>query len=299
MKCNNSNNINLIKLLEKSIFFSKGTRIEKVKKSPIKLPYSKILELFAQWSDIPLIVKAKIFWNENMRVVIPEFVSLCIYRYGFFEEGLTRMILKYLKPGMTFFDIGAHFGYFTLFGSFLVGNEGQVHSFEPTLSSFNVLKTNVLNKDNVILNNCAVFSKRKTILINDYGIKYSAFNSIYGARLPQYITSKIKLQKYEIKTISIDEYVESKGVRPDFIKIDAESSEYEILLGMEETITKFQPMISIEVGDIGVNDVPRSNDLIDFLINRGYQPYEFRADKIYKHEIKNAFNYTNILFVPN
>jgi FkbM family methyltransferase len=299
MKCNNSNNINLIKLLEKSIFLSKGTRIEKIKKSPIKLPISKIVELFSQWSDKPLTIKAKTFWNENMRVVIPELVSLCIYRYGFFEEDLTRMVLKYLKPGMTFFDIGAHFGFFTLFGSFLVGYEGQVHSFEPTLSSFNVLKTNVLNKGNVILNDCAVFSKRKTILINDYGIQYSAFNSIYSARLPQDIISKLKLQKYEIKTISIDEYVESKGIRPDFIKIDAESSEFEILLGMEETITKFQPMISVEVGDIGVNDVPTSKDLIDFLINRGYQPYEFIGDRIIKHAIKNEYNYKNIIFVPN
>lgn len=54
-------------------------------------------------------------------VVIAELVSLFIYRYGFFEEGLTNIFLHYLKPGMTFFDIGAHFGYFTLLGSALVG----------------------------------------------------------------------------------------------------------------------------------------------------------------------------------
>jgi predicted methyltransferase len=119
-----------------------------------------------------------------MFVIILEFVSLHIYRYGFFEEGLTRMIMKYLKHGMTFFDIGTHFGYYTLLASFLVSEEGQVHSFEPTPSTFEILKANVSNKNNVILNNKAVFSERRNIAMNDYGIKYSAFNSLYNRLSP-------------------------------------------------------------------------------------------------------------------
>lgn len=294
------NNINLTKLLDNAIFLLQSTRIQKLRKSPIKLLYSKILEIIAIWFEKPIQLKTKTFWGEDMLVVIPELISLSIYRYGVFEEGLTRMVLEYLKPGMTFFDIGAHFGYYTLLGSFIVGNEGQVHSFEPTPSSFSILRANVSNKDNVILNNSAAFSKRKIVLINDYGIKYSAFNTVYNARLSQDILPKLKVKKQKVESVSIDYYVENSGIVPNFIKIDAESSEYEILLGMQKTINKFQPVISIEVGDIEDKDVPASKDLINFLLNKGYKPYEFKEGKVLPHALKNKrYQYDNILFLPN
>ncbi len=294
------NNIELIRLFKKLTAISKGARIQKLRKAPIKLLHSKILEHVALWFGKPIEIRAKTFWGEDMLVVTPEGVSQHIYRYGFFEEGLTRMVLEYLRSGMTFLDIGAHFGYFTLLSSILVGNKGQVHSFEPTLSSFGILKANVSNKNNVFINNCAVLSKRKTVFINDYGIRYSAFNSIYNGRLQQNILSKLKGKKYEVESISIDDYTKNNGVIPDFIKIDAESSEYEILLGMGETIAKFHPIISIEVGDMGVKGVPRSKDLVSFLINKGYQPYEFKEGRISQHALKNKqYRYNSILFLPN
>lgn len=260
--------------------------------------YSKILEFIVLWLKNPIRIKTKTFWNEEMTILIPEVVSLSLCKYGFFEEGLTRMVLEYLKPSMIFFDIGAHFGYFTLLSSILVGNEGQIHSFEPTPSTFDILKVNVSNKHNIFLNNLAVFSERKIVLINDYGTKYSAFNSIYNSRLSQDIHQS-EIKKYEVESISIDDYVEHNGVIPNFIKIDVESSEYEVLLGMEKTIAKFHPVISIEVGDMGVKDIPTSKNLINFLVNKGYQPYEFKDGKILQHALKkNQYPYDNILFLP-
>jgi FkbM family methyltransferase len=286
----------LITQLEKAILLSKGTKIQKVIKAPIKMLYSQILIN----SEKTIKTKANTFWDENMFVIIPEVVSINIYRYGFFEEGLTKMVLKYLKAGMTFLDIGAHFGYFTLLGSHIVGQEGQVHSFEPTSSTFKILMENVSDKNNVVLNNKAVFSQEKFITINDYGIEYSAFNSMYGARLPEDILKKLTLNKYEIEAVTIDGYVENKGIKPDFIKIDAESAEYEILLGMERTIAKFYPIISIEVGDFGVEGVPASKKLISYLENKSYKPYEFKDGEILLHVPKNdQYKYDNILFLPN
>lgn len=285
--------------VEKAFSRSRGTRIQKLRIAPIKLLYSKILELITLHFRNPIKIKAKTFWNGDMFVIIPEPVSLSIYRYGFFEEGLTKMILEHLKPGMIFFDIGAHFGYFTLLGSLLVGKEGQVHSFEPTPSSFNILKSNASNIANVFQNNNAVLSKRKVVFINDYGIKYSAYNSIYDAKLPQNILKKLKVRKHEVEAVAIDDYADNKCVVPNFIKIDAESSEYEILLGMEKTIAKFHPMISIEVGDIRRDNFPGSRELINFLIGRGYQAYDFEDGRILRHSPKNEqYKYDNILFLP-
>lgn len=282
--------INENRNLERAVSFSKRKKYQKIIKSPIKMIYSEALKLFKK----PVTKKAKTFWNDIMTLVVLEEVSMNIYRYGFFEEGLTKMILQYLKPGMTFFDVGAHFGYFTLLGSYLVGETGQVHSFEPTPSTFKMLERNASAKTNVFLNNLAVFSEKKVISLNDYGVQYSAFNSIYGSRLPQKVS---EAKAYSIEAIPIDEYADKRGIRPNFIKIDAEGSEYEILLGMEKTISKFHPIITIEVGDCGVKGVPPSKELIKYLIERGYQPFEYSAGEIKPHKIKESYEYDNILFL--
>lgn len=290
---------NLIESLKRAVSISEATRAQKLKKVPVRLIYSKILELISRWLDKAFKVKAKTFWGEKILIIIPEEVSLSLYRYGFFEEGLTKIILEYLKPGMTFFDVGAHFGYYTLFSAHIVGDKGQVHAFEPTPNIFEILKSNTLKKSNVILNNLAVGSKRNTVVINDYGIRYSAFNSVYNARLPKNIISKLNPKKYEIQTISIDEYVEENKIKPDFIKIDAESYEHEIFLGMKQTIDKFHPVITIEVGDMNVEGVPTCKELIEFLINKGYQPYEYKDGRILPHLIgEEPYQYENILFLP-
>lgn len=289
-----------IKSLEKGARLFKETRLQKLKKSPKKILYSKALELIALWLERSFRIKAKTFWGEDMTLLIPEVVSLHIYCYGFLEEDLTRMALECLRPGMTFFDVGAHFGYFTLLSSLLVGDSGQVHSFEPTPSTFDILKVNASNKKNVVLNNSAVFSRRQVVFINDYGIRYAAFNSIYDARLSKDIIRKLKPQQHKIDAIPIDEYVEKVGVRPDFIKIDAESSEYEIFLGMEKTITKFHPVVSIEIGDEGVTGIPTSEGLINFLLVRDYRPYELKGGKVFEHVLKNEkYEHGNIVFLPN
>lgn len=297
MKISYHNN-DLIKSLEKAVYISKGTRFQRLEKIPLRILYSRFSELIFRWFGKTIKIKTKTFWGENMNIVIPEIVSFHIYRYGFFEEDLTKMILEYLKPGMIFIDIGTHFGYFTLLGLFLVGSKGQVHSFEPTPSTFKILNSNVLNYKNVVLNNLAVISKKTTISINDYGVKYSAHNSICNARLSQDIILKLKPKKYEIKTISIDEYVEKYDIKPDFIKIDAESAEYEILIGSERTINRLKPIISIEVGDYNVQGIPSSRELIEWLSGKGYRPYEYKEGKIVPHIIRESYESNNIIFLP-
>jgi FkbM family methyltransferase len=291
-------NNELITELQKANIYSKATRVQKVIRNP-KVIAIKGIEILCRLFEKTLKIKVKTFWNEQMHVIIPELVSLNIARYGFHEEGLTRMIFEYLRPGMTFIDIGAHFGYFTLLSSYIVGNTGQVHTFEPTPSTFSILKSNVSNKNNIVINNAAVFSKRKIVSINDYGIKYSAFNSIFDARVPIDFIKKMKFKKYEVDAISIDEYIEDNHIKPNFIKIDAESAEHEILLGMEKTINKFHPIISLEVGDIGVTGVPTSQSLLQMLIDRDYLPYEYKKGLIVQHVLKDApYQCNNILFIP-
>ena len=106
------------------------------------------------------------------------------------------MVLEYLKPGMAFLDVGAHVGYFTLLAGWLVGNSSQVHSFEPTPSTFQVLRSNAGRNKDTYLNQVAVASGTKMVTLNDYGPAFSGYNSMYQARMPEAAFTRVKSTKF-------------------------------------------------------------------------------------------------------
>ncbi|NEO91853.1 MAG: FkbM family methyltransferase [Moorea sp. SIO3G5] len=269
-------NTELTQKLDDSLSFYKTSRLNRLLKSPNRLLYSTLISAANNKLTMAVPAKARTFFEEEMKVILPEIVSTTIYRYGFFEEGLTTFMLNYLKPGMIFFDVGTHFGFFSMLGSHLVGKNGQVHSFEPTKSTFELLKENTKDKENIVLTNKAVWSDDATLSFNDYGIRNSAFNSVYTSRWIQ----KAKFKTYDVKALSIDSYIRNTGLAPNFIKIDAESSEYKILKGMERTLTEIKPIVTIEVGDMGVEGAVSTRELITYMVDKGYQALEFKDGKI-------------------
>lgn len=283
---------------ETSSSIYRASRLSKLRRGHVKLAYSKLLELAARRLRASVKRRARLFWGQEMTVVYPEPTSLAISRYGFYEEGLTRMVLEYLKPGMTFIDVGAHVGYFTLLAAWLVGSKGQVHSFEPTPSTFEVLRSNTELNHNVYPNRVAVAAGPGIVTLNDYGPAFSGYNSMYRARMSESALNRVKSTKVQATAISLDEYVARERVTPNFIKIDAESAEYEILKGMEETLNRCWPMISIEVGDHNIEGVPASRDLVLYLNNKRYHAYEFSGGGIVRHQLREEYEYDNILFLP-
>ena len=274
------------------------SRFGKFRQGGVRLVISKILEVGARRLGISFRRRAKLIWGEEMTVVYPQKDAVGISRYGFFEEGLTRMVLAHVTPGMTFLDIGANIGYFTLLAAWLVKSAGGVHAFEPTPATFTILERNVGKKPNVQLNRLAVGSKRGTVVLNDYGPGMSGYNSLYTARLGVSALTRYKPKKVEVSIISIDQYVAENALTPDFVKIDAESADYEILMGMKETLRKCRPIISVEVGDMDIAGVRPSKDIVHFLVENGYQPYEHNDGEIAKHTTKDRYEYRDLLFLP-
>ena len=100
-----------------------------------------------------------------------------VFYYGFFEANLSNFFINFLKEGDVFLDIGAHVGYYSILASDLVGESGQVISFEPTPRTFASLSENASRKNNIKVYNNAVLDEEIEIEFFDYGPKYSAFNS--------------------------------------------------------------------------------------------------------------------------
>ncbi len=289
-----------IEKFEKSARLFNKSRLARFMGAPLKLGYSKAIEVCTKINNQPLEVKATTFWGESFYVIFPEIVSMQIYRYGFFEEELTRVFLRYLKPGMTLFDVGSHFGYYSLLGAALVGSEGRVNAFEPTPRTFEMLKKNVAGRSNIMISNTAAFSTSAEMSFVDYGLAYSAFNSFYpGKTLPE-MKPLAKPKYLNIKTVTIDEYISDKKIEPDFLKIDAEASEIDVLQGMENTLTRIKPIITIEVGDIkGPQGAILSKPAVEYILKKGYRCIELDQSKEMEHKVQNHYTYDNLLFLPN
>lgn len=289
----------LLARLDRCAAASLGSGSQKVMRAPVRLLWSKALEKYCLARGRTLRLNAETFWGADMTVVLPEAISCFLYRYGFFEQSLSTIVINHLKPGQTFFDIGTHFGYFSLMASHIVGFGGRVHCFEPTPETFEIIRANLGARPNAELNNLAVWSEETTLTFKTYGIQYSAYNSVYGAKLTDKQLAQTQPREYEVHTVTLDKYIADTGVRPDFIKMDAEGAELEILRGMDKTLAEIRPLITMEVGDIAGGEFLESGKSVRLLLSKGYKAYEFREGRLREHKPADEYRYDNILFVPS
>ncbi|RJP71769.1 MAG: FkbM family methyltransferase [Comamonadaceae bacterium] len=288
----------LLDQLEQHVQRNTGNRLQRTLRAPLRLPTSKALEKYCRMTGSTCKLQARLFWDEHMNVVFPEIVSCFLYRYGFFEPDLTRIVIHSVNPGDVVFDIGTHFGYYSLLASHLVGLQGQVHSFEPTQHTYEVVRSNVSTKGNVKLNNVAAWSETTQLKFKDYGMTMSAFNSLYEAKLEDAVAKKLQPTEYTVSAISIDEYVETNRLKPTFIKIDAENAEHDILLGMKRTLNDIRPLVTLEVGDVKAGNYKDSASAVRLLIQHGYRAKEWKDNRLCDHSPTSSYLHTNLLFVP-
>jgi FkbM family methyltransferase len=229
-----------------------------------------------------------------MHVHLPDLVGVKLYQYGFFEEGLTRALIEKLRPGDTFVDIGAHVGYFTLLASLLVGADGHVVSFEPTPRTRTELSANTAGLANVRVVPLAAWDATERLTLQDFGWRQSSFNSVVGAR----VNGNARFESIEVEAVAVDDWLADHGIVPAFIKIDAESAEQRVLRGLRRTIEQHHPILSLEIGDYNLPGVPRSAELIQSIVEQGYDAFEYRDGTFVKHRLADGYAYDNLIFMP-
>jgi FkbM family methyltransferase len=241
------------------------------------------------------VVHTQTFWGQKLDVTLPEAVSSEILRFGYIEEAVARAFISNIEPGDTVLDVGGHLGLFSLLAAHLVGSTGQVHTFEPTPTTFELLSKNC-DYPNLSLNNAAAWFEETTLQFNDYGPRLSAFSSIRSARLPAGETASKAI--VHVPAVRLDDYCKDNNLAPSFVKIDAESAEREVLSGMHNTIQQHRPVICLEVGDLGVQNAAKSKDLVKLIIKYGYNSLELENGLFKEHEIQEKYEYKNLVFVP-
>jgi FkbM family methyltransferase len=145
--------------------------------------------------------------------------------HGDWEEAESRIFSSSLKPGMTFVDVGANIGYYTLLAARLVGSQGRVFAFEPCPENFQLLQRSVQanGHTNVTLVPKAV-SDRSGPAILQLDRNSSGGHSLSGFRGGA--------RSIAVETISLDEYFASYAGSIDVVKTDTEGADPAVFRGM-------------------------------------------------------------------
>ncbi len=163
--------------------------------------------------------------------------------------------LRPLQEGDVVVDAGAHIGVFTVRASLKVGETGKVYAFEPEHENFEYLSLNTKGLENVEIFERALWSSEGSKIL------YHCKGNTGGHSLFSYNGREAA---YEVKTVRLDDIVTGKV---DFLKMDVERSELEVLRGAEKILEKYRPYIVAEL-----HEGPRLvNAVISFLSKYGYK----------------------------
>jgi len=217
--------------------------------------------------------------------------KIILWGLSLFDYSYQKKWIKFLKENKynnfkLLIDIGAHKGEsIKLFSkNFIIK---KIISFEASPINFEYLKKKIkdnkqgYNNTEIVLENIALGAEEKIIEFNQFNesssstIKEIDKESKYYKRkfrLINFLNNKETYQKIKIKISKLKEYIEKNNIKKiDFMKIDTEGYEFEILLGLENKI-KLVDIIMFE-------------HHYDNMIKKGYT-----FEDINKLLIKNNFN---------
>ena len=240
--------------------------------------------------------------NKNFKIKLYANNPLSQYKEIYIDKNhepeIAELMVKYIKHGDIVLDIGANIGYHSILMSQCVGDYGKVIAFEPVPEMQNKFIENMeLNSSkNIILN--------KFALSNNHGkIKfYADFTDDTGTSSAIKMRDTMEEIEVDIKTL------DSLNIpKVDFIKIDVEGFEWNVIDGGRNTIERNKPIIIFEYSPVFYEkfDPSHSSKILEYLIENyilyDIDNYKEKIIDIIKYQErynKDLLGRTNILCIP-
>ena len=193
---------------------------------------------------------------------------ICYFRDR--ADKLFAFMKGYLKPGMTFVDVGANIGSHTVHGARLVTPKGKVFSFEAAPDTFKLLEENVrLNGiANASLFNQCLSDKPGPVMFNVNA--NSARSSLLHPGSSQLSLSAARLDDLLPPALPLD-----------LLKIDVEGGDYLVLNGARRIFESSRPRVVV------LEATSCATEIKDFLLSYGYRLYRFDETRSALVELKS------------
>jgi FkbM family methyltransferase len=212
------------------------------------------------------------------------------------EFNTVQNFVQLINKGDYIVEVGGHIGYFSTLFAKLTGATGKVVVFEPSSDNLMYLNYNVkllpLDLQNIITivpkgvgDKCGDL----TFYIDPITGQNNSFVENFEGFFQNRKNSgdpRATLTKTLVNVVTLDSIFEKSVAPPNFIKIDVEGFELNVVMGMRKLISKYSPTLMIEIQKDQEN-------ILDFFYSFGYQIYN---DEML--EIRSFSEYLN-LKTPN
>jgi FkbM family methyltransferase len=179
------------------------------------------------------------------------------------EPDLQFLLSKLAASTNAYYDIGANYGFFSIYLSSHDEFKGNVYSFEPMPKTYKIaqaLLEALPSNHNIAYNNLALSDKSGELEMQVPVNTHSGYAKI----------SDSGSGGTKVKVMTLDEWVESNNATPpSFIKIDVEGHEAQVLKGGEQTISKHRPIVYFESGmDLSKEE---NDEISSYFLDKGYR----------------------------
>lgn len=234
---------------------------------------------------------------------VTECVQKAIFCFHYFEPEDVAAFRTFIKPGSVVFDVGANIGQYALLASKLVGERGQVYAFEPSPEVLAKLQENIrLNS----AENIEVVAKAVTAesgMMQFYTANEQG-NQGVGSLLPaeEYRAHTRSAESIEVEALSLDDFCEAQGIEHvDFLKIDVEGFDLEVLKGAEKLMERNPDLVVFsEVEPLNLSQVDTTvEDFYHFTEAHGFQAwYAEKRGQLKRLKGGRAPYHPNVFFLP-
>jgi FkbM family methyltransferase len=170
----------------------------------------------------------------------------------------------YVKTDCVFVDIGANCGVFTLAAASLMNERGHVYAFEPGPPVLARLKVNLAINPGL----------KDFVTVVPQGLGKEPGRFFYKEEIHNRgNASLLNAVGTPVQVIRFDDWAKkNKLQRLDVVKIDVEGMEYDVLLGMRQSLVKWHPVIYFEtLVDLQSSSGRAIKDVYEFLAGLGYR----------------------------
>src|SRR5215208_3440761 len=196
-----------------------------------------------------------------------DFHMMTVHEHDIIEHNFTP------KEDDIVIDVGAHIGPYTLKTAKGVGLNGKVVAIEADPENFNILNRNIqLNKlTNVIALNYAAYSKEDKIklYLSQEESSYTKFYTVMTDRAGN------EKQFVEVKANTLDYLLQSSGIKHEdvnWIKIDVEGAEYDVLKGAKNILSKSSNIsLLVEIHNLSTYNTTLYEPIKEFLNSYNFQ----------------------------
>ena len=189
--------------------------------------------------------------------------------FGIKDPGQEKLF-SLIRPGMSVMDVGTNIGLTALNFARIVGEKGKVFAFEPDPYNHSQATINFgLNGFKALsLFNIGLADKAGTATL--FNVNETNRGML---RILKEDSNTKGLDKTTINLTTLDAFVNDQKIqKPDFIKIDVEGYEFNVLKGAVQTLSTYKPLLYIELDDNNLKEQGASPAmLISYLQSLGYQ----------------------------